>query len=580
MCDWKPGPRCFTHYAPHFAKAQDEYNAALLLAMYETANGGEVSAATRRLLDEKFLAYMHAQKEFYTSPKARDQFLERAIQQRIDMLSGEMTVENKELQEIIMDHQRRNLDMLEKQAVDGAHRWDQAKLASKIANDRNENALERGIFSEAAYSAEEIAQVDIRQWDRACPDGELILDGFEDKLQLSDATGIHRELTITRHVRIETPTGERVHLDIEARIMQKTKGSSSYTVEYLIKQDGETLGILIPNSAVQDAYYNVGAVYEARPAVREPWQDLHKGIRLRKNDWDHFARANELTDEELAEIKSNHARTHQILTSSAEAGDTAMFSRHNAFNSKVNRTHRGHRHNSTTEQFVTEQGARTSFNSVSGAKENVAQTLGSLDSMLLDVAVKARRQGIRTYAAEQFGAMDKSARDRVEAESREIMANEPERLQPKSRSEKRNRGGGRDRVERNLAREQRRANQFADSPVVAARRKEAVERGNSAMAKMQQTQGGLVYSARVEPERKPVDPSDFHAGHFYRVSVTQAGGSKKWVSVPFTQEGKLAGGLKAYKHPAKPGMVVIRKGQKAVVVVSAEQFDAMADVRR
>ena len=344
--------------------------------------------------------------------------------------------------------------------------------------------------------------------------------------------------------------------------------------------DGETLGILIPNSAVQDAYYNVGAVYENRPAVREPWQELHKGIRLRKNDWDHFARANELTDEELAEIKSNHARTHQILTSSAEAGDTTMFSRHNAFNSKVNRTHRGHRHNSTTEQFVAEQGARTSFNSVSGAKENVAQTLGSLDSMLLDVAVKARRQGINTYAAEQFGAMDKSARDRVEAESREIMANEPERLQPKSRSEKRNRGGGRDRVERNLAREQRRANQFADSPVVAARRKAEVERGNSAMAKMQQTQGGLIYSARVEPERKPVDPSDFHAGHFYRVSSTQAGGSKKWVSVPFTQEGKLAGGLKAYKHPAKPGMVVIRKGQKAVVVVSAAQFDAMADVSR
>ena len=176
--------------------------------------------------------------------------------------------------------------------------------------------------------------------------------------------------------------------------------------------------------------------------------------------------------------------------------------------------------------------------------------------------------------------MDKKDRDRVEAESREIMANEPERLQPKSRSEKRNRGGGRDRVERNLAREQRRANQFADSPVVAARRKAEVERGNSAMAKMQQTQGGLIYSARVEPERKPVDPSDFHAGHFYRVSSTQAGGSKKWVSVPFTQEGKLAGGLKAYKHPAKPGMVVIRKGQKAVVVVSAAQFDAMADVRR
>ena len=100
------------------------------------------------------------------------------------------------------------------------------------------------------------------------------------------------------------------------------------------------------------------------------------------------------------------------------------------------------------------------------------------------------------------------------------------------------------------------------------------------MAKMQQSEGGLIYSSRVEPERKPVDSSDFHAGHFYRVSSTQAGGSKKWVSVPFTQEGKLAGGLKAYKHPAKPGMVVIRKGQKAVVVVSAAQFDAMADVRR
>ncbi|MBF1659728.1 MAG: hypothetical protein HXO58_07830 [Rothia mucilaginosa] len=533
------------------------------------------------MLEEQFVNYMTAQREFYASPKAREEFLQRAIAKRTAMLERGLNIENEKLREILTNHQQRDLDMLEKQAVDGAHRWDQAKLASKIANDRNENALERGIFSEAAYSEEELAQVDIRHWDRACPEGEVILKNFGDKLHHSDSSDAWRELTITREVRIETPTGERVHLDIEARIVQKNKNSSSYTVEYVVKQDGKTLGILIPNSSTQDSYFNVGAVYENRPLTREPWMALHKGIRLRKSDWDHYAKVNNLSAEELEEIKAEFTRTQKLLSDAGDAKETEMFSRLNAFQEKINRKHRGHRHNNATEQFVEEHGARTSFNSIAGAKENIAQTMNSLDSTLLEMAVKARTQGINTYAKEQFGVTTKRDRDRVEKESREIMANEPERLQPKSRSEKRNRGGGRDRVERNMAREKRRASYMGDSPVVVARREEKINRTNTNMEVLQK-RGGLFYSARVNPVRQLNEPDNPFKGYSYRVVTTQAGGRKSWVSMKFTKDGVLTGGLKAYRHPNKEGMVMVCKGprKEVVAIVSTDQFDAMADVEK
>lgn len=579
MCDWKPGPRCFTHYAPHYKKAQEEYQAALYIAMAEASNGGKISAATRRLLDEKFLAYMRAQQEFYTSPKARARYLGSAIEQRLKMMDAELPVDNEELRAIIQDHQRKDLDMLEKQAIDGHHRWEQAKLMSKMANDRNENALERGIFSEAAYTPEELAQVDIRQWDRACPEGEAILSGIDDNLHPSDASGVYREMSVVRKVRIETPTGERVHVDLEARIVQKTKGSSSYTVEYTIKQDGENLGILIPNSSTQDSYYNVGAVYENRPLTREPGMDYHKGIRLRKSDWDKYAQDNGLNPEELEEIKAASEQNQQILKGAAEAGETSMFSRHNAFHHQINVKHKGHKHNNTTEQFIDEHGARTSFNSIKGAKENVAQTLNSLDSTLLDIAVKGRNKGIEVYGKEQFNVSNKRARAKVEKESREIMANEPKRLQPKSRSEKRNKGGGRNRVERNLAREGRRAAHLADSSVVVSRREEAIKRNNSNMEVLQKRHGFL-YSARVESNRKPTNPDKPREGYTYRVSTTQKGGNKKWASINFTNDGRLADGLTVHRHPRDPNLAAICKGNETLAVVSFSQLEAMGDVSR
>lgn len=581
MCDWKPGPRCFSHYAPIFLKAQIKYAAAVALAKAEAEKTGKVSAETRRMLEEQFVNYMTAQREFYASPKAREEFLQRAIAKRTAMLERGLNIENEKLREILTNHQQRDLDMLEKQAVDGAHRWDQAKLASKIANDRNENALERGIFSEAVYSEEELAQVDIRHWDRACPEGEVILKNFGDKLHHSDSSDAWRELTITREVRIETPTGERVHLDIEARIVQKTKGSSSYTVEYVVKQEGKTLGILIPNSSTQDSYFSVGAVYENRPLTREPWMALHKGIRLRKSDWDHYAKVNNLSAEELEEIKAEFTRTQKLLSDAGDAKETEMFSRLNAFQEKINRKHRGHRHNNATEQFVEEHGARTSFNSIAGAKDNIAQTMNSLDSTLLEMAVKARTQGINTYAKEQFGVTTKRDRDKVEKESREIMANEPERLQPKSRSEKRNRGGGRDRVERNMAREKRRASYMGDSPVVVSRREEKIKRTNTNMEVLQKREG-LAYSARVDSERRLNEPDNPFKGYSYKVSSTRAGGVRSTVQLQFDKEGRLVGGLKAYRHPHMENMVVICKGPgyNPVVTVSTDQFDAMADVEK
>lgn len=581
MCDWKPGPRCFSHYAPIFLNAQIKYAAAIALAKAEAKKTGKVSAETRRMLEEQFLNYMTAQREFYASPKAREEFLQRAIAKRTATLERGLNIENEKLREILTNHHQRDLDMLEKQAVDGAHRWDQAKLASKIANDRNENALERGIFSEAAYSEEELAQVDIRHWDRACPEGEVILKNFGDKLHHSDSSDAWRELTITREVRIETPTGERVHLDIEARIVQKNKNSSSYTVEYVVKQDGKTLGILIPNSSTQDSYFNVGAVYENRPLTREPWMALHKGIRLRKSDWDHYAKVNNLSAEELEEIKAEFTRTQKLLSDAGDAKETEMFSRLNAFQDKINRKHRGHRHNNATEQFVEEHGARTSFNSIAGAKENIAQTMNSLDSTLLEMAVKARTQGINTYAKEQFGVTTKRDRDKVEKESREIMANEPERLQPKSRSEKRNRGGGRDRVERNMAREKRRASYMGDSPVVIARREEKIKRTNTNMEVLQKRKG-LAYSARVDSERHLNEPDNPFKGYSYKVSSVRAGGIRSTVQLQFDKEGRLVGDMKAYRHPNMENMVVICKGPgyKPVVTVSTDQFDAMADVEK
>jgi hypothetical protein len=581
MCDWKPGPRCFSHYAPIFLKAQIKYAAAIALAKAEAKKTGKISAETRRMLEEQFVNYMTAQREFYASPKAREEFLQRAIAKRAATLERGLNIENEKLREILTNHQQRDLDMLEKQAVDGAHRWDQAKLASKIANDRNENALERGIFSEAAYSEEELALVDIRHWDRACPEGEVILKNFGDKLHHSDSSDAWRELTITREVRIETPTGERVHLDIEARIVQKNKNSSSYTVEYVVKQDGKTLGILIPNSSTQDSYFNVGAVYENRPLTREPWMALHKGIRLRKSDWDHYAKVNNLSAEELEEIKAEFTRTQKLLSDAGDAKETEMFSRLNAFQEKINRKHRGHRHNNATEQFVEEHGARTSFNSIAGAKDNIAQTMNSLDSTLLEMAVKARTQGINTYAKEQFGVTTKRDRDKVEKESREIMANEPERLQPKSRSEKRNRGGGRDRVERNMAREKRRASYMGDSPVVVSRREEKIKRTNTNMEVLQKREG-LTYSARVDSERRLTEPDNPFKGYSYKVSSVRAGGIRSTVQLQFDKEGRLVGDMKAYRHPQMENMVLICKdpGYNPVVTVSTDQFDAMADVEK
>ena len=308
---------------------------------------------------------------------------------------------------------------------------------------------------------------------------------------------------------------------------------------------------------------------------------LHKGIRLRKSDWDHYAKVNNLSAEELEEIKAEFTRTQKLLSDAGDAKETEMFSRLNAFQEKINRKHRGHRHNNATEQFVEEHGARTSFNSIAGAKDNIAQTMNSLDSTLLEMAVKARTQGINTYAKEQFGVTTKRDRDRVEKESREIMANEPERLQPKSRSEKRNRGGGRDRVERNMAREKRRASYMGDSPVVVARREEKIKRTNTNMEVLQKREG-LAYSARVDSERHLTEPDNPFKGYSYKVSSVRAGGIRSTVQLQFDKEGRLVGDMKAYRHPQMENMVLICKdpGYNPVVTVSTDQFDAMADVEK
>ncbi|WP_141762278.1 hypothetical protein [Rothia sp. HMSC065C03] len=285
MCDWKPGPRCFTHYEPIYDAAKEKYFELLEEADKKAADG-TLTDEDRLKLQIAFQNYQAAQRMFYMSPKARKKHLgsdilkARAALEEAQKYSDEHP--NDKYAETCLANAAANLNQLEKQAVDGNHRWQQAKLASELAARRNENALERGIFSEATYTEEDLEDIDLNTWDRACPDGTITLHGFDDKLKKSSDPKIYREATITRKVRIELPTGERVHVDLQARIIQKKKGSSSYTVEYTVHYKGQNLGTLIPNSTAQDGYYGVGAVAEHRPVTRDTADSARDGGRSAK----------------------------------------------------------------------------------------------------------------------------------------------------------------------------------------------------------------------------------------------------------------------------------------------------------
>lgn len=74
MCDWKPGPRCFTHYEPRYRAALDAYSEALRKVRV-LAESGKLTDADRLALQNAFEDYQTAQRMFFMSPKARKKYL-------------------------------------------------------------------------------------------------------------------------------------------------------------------------------------------------------------------------------------------------------------------------------------------------------------------------------------------------------------------------------------------------------------------------------------------------------------------------------------------------------------------------
>lgn len=576
MCDWKPGPRCFTHYEPIYTDAKEKYFDLLEEAEKKAADG-TLTDEDRLKLEVAFQNYQAAQRMFYMSPKARKKHLgndiakARAALEEAQKYSDEHP--NDKYAQTRLANATANLNQLEKQAVDGNHRWQQAKLASELAARRNENALERGIFSEATYTEEDLEDIDLNTWDRACPDGTITLHGFDDKLKKSKNKKIYREATITRKVRIELPTGERVHVDLQARIIQKKKGSSSYTVEYTVHYKGQNLGTLIPNSTAHDGYYGVGAVAEHRPVTRDTADSARDGGHLRKTDWEHYQKVNNLTDEELAEHKATYEANVEAIAEHNNQNDEGMYTTGTSFNNLINTTHKGQKHNNFTRQLVQDSNAHTSFNSISGAKKDIKKVLTNQDALITNLVMNARTQSVNNYAEQQFGASKKADREAVEREAKANLEKLDERLQPKTRREKRSFGGGMDRAERNIARTERKMAQINKEKAATVRREKTLNASNNHLTKLQQQTGNLTYSTRVDPTRRPTTTK---GNYTYTATHTLKGGRKESITIEFQKNGKLAKGYT--KEPSSdPKMVAIKNPQNQTIHLSHGQYATMTN---
>lgn len=576
MCDWKPGPRCFTHYEPRYRAALDAYSEALRKVRV-LAESGKLTDADRLALQNAFEDYQAAQRMFFMSPKARKKYLgdEIAIVRENLESAKEHLAEHPddEYAKLYVNNYTAELDQLQKQAVDGNHRWQQAKLASELAARRNENALERGIFSEATYTTEDLQDVDLNTWDRACPAGDIVLHGIDDKLQESNNPKIHREATVTRKVRIELPTGERVHINLQARIIQKKKNSSSYTVEYTAHYNGENLGTLIPNSTAQDGFYGVGAVAEHRPVTRDVSITARDGGALRKTDWEHYQKVNDLTDEELAEHKAVYEENLEEIRKYNNANKKGMYSCANTFPREINSTPRGKQHNNLTRKFTEENNAHTSFNSISAAQNDIKRVLKDQDTLITGLVVNARNKSVKDYATQQFNATDKKERDQVEQKAKEEIAAQPERLKPKTRRERRSHGGGLDRAERNTIRVERKVAQIYKEKATTTRREKSLNASNEALKNRRQKTGSNIYSTTVDPVRRPTGSKGSYS---YSTTHDVKGGRKEFRTIKFTSKGKLAAGYTASPNTHDPSMITITTPQKQTVTVSRGQYATMA----
>ena len=584
MCDWKPGPRCFAHHAPVYQSAQQEYAAALESAFSTMNQDGSFTESAKSRLEAAYEDLYAKQQGFFSSPKARREQLDSTLLAAREQLEEDRKYYKQNPDEgnkILLNHSERRVEALQNQSVEGAHRWNQAKESSRFADELNENGLEQGLFSQAHYTHEKLAHVDVTQWDQASPNGEPILHGLDQKLQPSSDPHVHRELTITRQIRMETPTGERIYVDAQARIIQRKKGSSSYQIEYSLNEKGPNRGILIPNSATQDNYYAVGAVYERRPINRDFGNFATKGASLRAQDWDHYQKLHALSDTRLAHAKAQWAE-NQALIRAELANKNGLFSHHTAFG-KVNQTPRGQRHNRLTAQWAdkdTGYGALTSTHSIAAAKDDITRVLNQ-DGYLKDAVIRAREQSIKKYAAEQFGAPTAKSRIIVENQAKRALANldknDPAAL--RTRRQKRNAGGGADRATRNILRESRRAEQIKIAAEHTAQKERTRTRNlttaNRNMARLQKTHG---VHTTVEPKRRYISNAGQNTGYQYTLLIKRTHGihPQKQVNIEFDMKGNLKNGYGAYQDP-RSGMVRIGKiGTKEhVATLTPDQYNLM-----
>ena len=581
MCDWKPGPRCFAHHAPVYQSAQQEYAAALESAFSTMNQDGSFTESAKSRLEAAYEDLYAKQQGFFSSPKARREQLDSTLLAAREQLEEDRKYYKQNPDEgnkILLNHSERRVEALQNQSVEGAHRWNQAKESSRFADELNENGLEQGLFSQAHYTHEKLAHVDVTQWDQASPNGEPILHGLDQKLQPSSDPHVHRELTITRQIRMETPTGERIYVDAQARIIQRKKGSSSYQIEYSLNEKGPNRGILIPNSATQDNYYAVGAVYERRPINRDFGNFATKGASLRAQDWDHYQKLHALSDTRLAHAKAQWAE-NQALIRAELANKNGLFSHHTAFG-KVNQTPRGQRHNRLTAHKDTGYGALTSTHSIAAAKDDITRVLNQ-DGYLKDAVIRAREQSIKKYAAEQFGAPTAKSRIIVENQAKRALANldknDPAAL--RTRRQKRNAGGGADRATRNILRESRRAEQIKIAAEHTAQKERTRTRNlttaNRNMARLQKTHG---VHTTVEPKRRYISNAGQNTGYQYTLRIKRTHGihPQKQVNIEFDMKGNLKNGYGAYQDP-RSGMVRIGKiGTKEhVATLTPDQYNLM-----
>ena len=269
-----------------------------------------------------------------------------------------------------------DLKQIQVQDEEGARRWEDAKRAGRLAHELNKNGLERGLFSQAQYTDEDLVESNIDSWDRACPDGNIVLHNAEGKLEKSNKRGVYREQVITRENRLELPTGERLDYDQSVHIIQGKKASSSYRISVTLDIDPDNgLGGFIHNPTAYDGYYASGAPAERRPVTRDNSPSARDGGKMRSSDWRHTQDANGLTDEELAAQQEEFDTLYEASKADNDAHGRGTYTRVNTFKKTLNKTKKGERHNELTKWFIKEYNIKTSFNNVEDAQAEAVRIL-------------------------------------------------------------------------------------------------------------------------------------------------------------------------------------------------------------